>query len=494
MSWSLRSSLPRGSGEDAARCLRLRVLLVPTVLVACLAACSGGPPPPVHPGLREEPEKSPVVLVPGLTGVTLEHRETGRVLWGRGWNLLFPRDRGHNLALPLDAPGPDGFVTSDLVAGEAIRSVSLLGLRVAIYEPIFRLMEAQGYVTGDLDRPRPEDTFLAFDYDWRQDKIANARLLLERLENLRRVRGEGRLSVVLVCQSCGAHLCRWLAKYGGATLEAAEAGAPGPPASVDVTDLVLIGSSNGGSLRILREMHRGRKYLPLGRKLQPEVLFSFRSLFQDLPAYRTEYFVDGDGHPLDLDLYDAETWREYGWSVFQSRVRRRLARTARPEAIGTEEERFAYLARQLDRARRFQRLLKMDAPGFGGTRYHSIQGVENPTPDRALVEPETGKRTERNGGWRLLFPGDKELKHRPAVASLLAVPGDQHATVASQSWLSTQEIEALAGEPLYASGGHFELLLDPRTAERLLEILLGGQPANQDQTTLTPDSPVKNHE
>jgi hypothetical protein len=445
--------------------------LPPALLLTLLVACAGAPPPPVHPALRQRAEKTPVVLVPGLTGVTLEDRETGRVLWGRGWNLLFPRDSGHNLALPLRPPGPDGFVASKLVAGQAIRSVSLLGIHVDIYRPIFRLMEAQGYVTGDLDRPRPEDTFLPFDYDWRQDKIANARLLVERLERLRRVRGEDRLSVVLVCQSCGAHLCRWLTKYGGATLEEAEAGTAAPPATLHVADLVLIGSSNGGSLRILHEMDRGRKYLALGRKLQPEVLFSYRSLYQDLPAYRDDYFVDGEGRPLDLDLYDPESWRRYGWSVFDPRVRRRLARTARPDFFGTEKERFAYLARQLDRARRFQRLLKADAPGFGDTRYHSIQGMENPTPDRALVEREPGKGGTEGGGWRLLFAGDKALKNRPDVASLLAVPGDEHATVASQNWLSTQELDALAEEPLYASGGHFELLLDPRTAERLLEIV-----------------------
>lgn len=462
MSWPRRTAAPlRGIGTR----------LLPALLLALLVACAAAPPPPVHPSLRQRVEKTPVVLVPGLTGVTLEDRETGRVLWGRGWNLLFPRDGGHNLALPIGEPGPDGFVASDLAAGEAIRTVSLLGYTVDIYRPIFRLMEDQGYVTGDLDRPRPEDTFLAFDYDWRQDKIANARLLLDRLEGLRRVRGEERLSVVLICQSCGAHLCRWLTKYGGATLEEAETGAAGPSAAVDVADLVLIGSSNGGSLRILREMHRGRKYLALGRKLRPEVLFSYRSLFQDLPAYRSDYFVDGEGRPLDLDLYDAESWRRYGWSVFHPEVRRVLARTARPEIFGAEEERFAYLARQLDRARRFQRLLKADAPGFGDTRYHSIQGMENPTPDRGLVERTPGDGATGDGPWRLLFADEKSLKHRPGVASLLTVPGDGHATVASQGWLSTQEIDALAEEPLYASGGHFELLLDPRTAERLLEIL-----------------------
>jgi len=439
-------------------------------LAAGLLGCGGAPPPPpVHPVLEARSDKTPVVLVPGLTGVSLRDPETGVVSWGRGWNLLFPRDGGYGEALPIpQAPDDDGFVASGREAGEVLRSVSLLGIRRAIYSPIYRLLEAQGYVLGDLHRPTPDATFFPFAYDWRQDKIANAGKLLRALERLRQVRGEDRLSVVLICQSCGAHLCRWLAKYGGGTLEEAEAGSAALPPTVHVDRLVMVGSSNGGSLRILHELHHGRKYLPLGRKWQPEVLFTYRSLFQDLPAYRPDYFLDGDGKPLDLDLYDPETWRRYGWSVFDPKVRRRVER--RPDLFGSEADRFAYLTRQLDRAQRFQKLLKVDAPGFGDTEVHAIQGSSAPTPDRAVVDRKGGA-DGPDRPWRLVFAGEKALKRRPDLEAKLIAPGDEHATLASQRWLSAQELRALAEEPLYASGGHFELLLDDATERRLLEIL-----------------------
>lgn len=432
-----------------------------------LAGCTSTPPP-VHPALQAQTDKTPVVLVPGLTGVSLEDPDTGVVSWGRGWNLLFPRDGGYGEVLPIpQSPDADGFVASGRQPGEVLRSISLLGIRYPVYSPLYRLLEAQGYVRGDLDRPAPDATFFPFAYDWRQDKIANAGRLLKALQRLRIARGENRLSVVLICQSCGAHLCRWLTKYGGGTLEEAEAGTAFLPPDIHVDRLVMVGSSNGGSLRILRELHRGRRYLPLGRHWKPEVLFSYRSLYQDLPAYREDYFLDGDGQPLDLDLYAAETWRRHEWSVFRPEVRRRAER--RPDLFGSEEERFAYLQRQLDRARRFQALLKADAAGFRGTEIHAIQGSSTPTPDRAVVERRD--RPGSQGPWRLLFPGSKALKGRSELEKKLLASGDEHATLASQEWLSEQEIQAQGSEPLFATGGHFELLLDDATEQRLLEIL-----------------------
>lgn len=442
------------------------VAAVLLVLSGLPTAC-GSAPPPVHPVLQQRSDKIPVVLVPGLTGTTLVDRESEQVLWGRGKNLLFPRDGGHSVALPIAPEDATGWVRSGVEPGEVIRSISLLGITKPIYGPLFRLLEAQGYRLGDLERPEPDATFYPFAYDWRQDKIVNAGKLAAALERLRRARGEDRLPVILICQSCGAHLCRWLAKYGGGTLEEAEGGTAAPPATLDVRRVVLVGSSSGGSLRILRELHRGRRYVPLGRHLRPEVLFTYRSLYQDLPAYRSEYFVNGNGETIPVDLYDPEAWRRYGWSVFDPDVRRRVERSGRTDLLGTEEERFAYLTRRLDRAGRFQRLLRADAPGFGGTRYSSIQGTQTPTPDRAVLEPKpSGK-----GGWRLLFAGDGPLERRPRLRERVVSPGDEHATVASQEWLSPQESAVLTGDPLHAEGGHFELLLDDATERRLLEIL-----------------------
>lgn len=219
-------------------------------------------------------------------------------------------------------------------------------------------------------------------------------------------------------------------------------------------------------------MHRGRRYLGnLGRPWRPEVLFTFPSLYQDLPAYRPRPFVDEAGRSLDVELYDPETWVRHGLSVFADEVRRRLARRERPAIFADEATRRRFLGHWLERARRFHRLLRADAPGFGPVRYYSIQNPYEPTPDRAVLIP--GERGES----RLLFAGDRELARKPYLLSLVTAPGDGHATTASQRWLSPQERAALAAPTFHVRGGHFDLFLTPAAKRRLLELLADGSAA-----------------
>jgi hypothetical protein len=270
---------------------------------------------------------------------------------------------------------------------------------------------------------------------------------------------------VLICQSNGAHICRYLIKYGGASLAEAEAGRAERPASIEVEKLILVGSSNGGSLRILRELDRGRSYVSLvGRKWQPETLFTFRSLFQDLPAYRADLFLDEQGKVMDVDLYDPAAWQRFGWSVFAEPTVRRLTRRARADLFGDDEDRLAYLKRTLDLAQRSQRVLATDSPEFGKPKYYMIQSMEIDTPARAVL-------VEKKGEWRTFFTGDTWLEKRPHLKQLATTPGDGHAGIESQLWLSPQEHERMVGEPYQVEGGHFDLILNPATLEHLLDIL-----------------------
>ncbi len=452
-----------------AAATRPRVVL-PLACAVLLAACSGLPRPPVLPELAAAPARPVVVLVPGVTGVELVEAATGRLLWGRGVDLFVPRDGGYATAVPLAAgpEQPDGGV----VPGAVIEEVRLLHfIRKPVYGEIVRLLEANGYRRGDLERPAADRDLYLFAYDWRRDNVEAAALLGRRLEALSRVRGEERLPVALMCQSNGAHVCRYFAKYGGADLEAAERGAAAPPATVEVVKMILVGTSNGGGLRILREMNRGRRYVPgIGRRWRPETLFTFAALYQDLPVYRDDLFVDETGRPLPVDLFDAESWRLYGWSVYGRRPARRLARGRRPELFADPGARAAHLARMLDRAARFHRLLRRDVAGFGCPGYYLIQNVYDPTPERAVL-------ARRGDGWRTLFTGDRALVRRPGLLAAASAGGDGHATRESQLWLSPQELAALVADPFYLKGEHFEMILDPATHRRLLDFLAAPEAA-----------------
>lgn len=426
-----------------------------------LVACAGSPPPVLEP-LRDLDARAPVVLVPGVTGVGLRDRASGKLVWGRGTNFISPHDRGYGVirsVLPEAEPR--------IEAAEVIEEIRLLGLfEKPVYGPLVRLFEANGYRQGSLDEPGSGGSFFLFSYDWRGDNVEAAGRLAERLEALRRSRGDDRLPVTLICQSNGAHICRYLAKYAGAPLAEAEAGLAGPPEALEIRGIVMVGTSNGGGLRILRELNRGRRYVTLvGRTLSPEAFFTVESLYQDLPTYRTGLFVDETGEALDVDLFDAESWRTYQWSIFAEEPARRLARERRPEIFGDGEDRMEFLRDMLDRSSRLAAVLGRDVSGLGPIRYSLVQSSVEPTPDRAVLIWE-------GDGWKTLFTGDGELRKRPDLERLISAPGDGHATVRSQLWLSPQESELLDGEPFEARGGHFEMILDPATHQRLLEVVL----------------------
>jgi hypothetical protein len=459
-------SLAHGFGDAAPASGRasLRTGSLFLLLVAVLAGCHPPSKPIPTPALRAE-MRTPVVFVPGVTGSKLRERKSRRTVFGLGVNVLLPHDGGYDIAFPIDAND-----ASRLEAFAVFDRVSFGFKTVEVFGPLIALLQANGYQVGDLDSPGAAETLFPFPYDWREAAPETARLLSEKLQRLRDVRGHERMPVALICQSTGAHVCRYLVKYGGASLEEAEAGRAGPLPWLHVTRLILIGTSNGGSMRTLRELHRGRRYVRLfGRTLEPEVFFSFRSLYQDLPCLRRDLFLDTRGRLLDVDLCDAASWERHGWSVYADDAARRLARARRTDLFGNAEERRVYLRELLEQARRFQRLLRRDVEGFGSTLYFMIQDASRDTPDRAVL-------VEDDGVWRTLFTGDGEIERRPGLRDLVTAAGDGHATVASQLWLSPQERSAMPRAPYYVEGGHFELIHDPSTRRHLLEALDESRP------------------
>jgi hypothetical protein len=438
----------------------MAVVLAPSWWIGC----SQSPPPEVRAPLQAADDRVPVVFVPGVTGVALRDRATGELTWGKGDSVISPHDRGHGTARPLfaDRGGPD------LVPAGVIRNLRLLGvLRVPVYQPLVDLFEANGYQFGDLEQPGPTENFFMFAYDWRQDNVDSAALLAAQLERLRQVRGQAHLRVNLICQSNGAHICRYFAKFGSLDLQDAESGKAKVEDQLEVDRMILVGSSNGGSIRILREMNRGRKYVrTIGRFWAPETLFTYLSLYQDLPAYTRDLFVDPEGRDLQVDLFAAENWQKYGWSVFNDEIRQRLARKKTAPWFGTEDERFQFLRDQLDRAGRFHRVLKRDVEGFGATRYYLIMNTHNETASKAVL-------FQQNGRWQTAFEDDRGIGRRPTLRAVVITDGDGHATAGSQKWLSDQETAQIATEPIDVEGTHRRIILQPATHRAILDILNG---------------------
>lgn len=432
------------------------------LLFSGFAGCSGIrlPDPATLPPKVEILANEIVILVPGITGVMLRDRDSGEIVWGTGGNLLSPRDGGYNLTLPIGGSGP----LPSLEPFAPIEEIRLGLFRKPVYGPIFELLEGAGYQRGELTAPNPNGNAFAFSYDWRGDNVAAAQRLAGQLEDLRTARGEASLRITLICQSNGGHICRYLAKYGNASLEEALDGKGSPPEGLEIEKIIFVGTSNGGSLRILQFMNKGRKYLPFGRKLLPETLFTFPSLFQDLPGYRSEVFLDARGNPIEADLFDAEDWQTYGWSIFGKDAAERLQKTQRRNLFGTAQARESFLLENLTRAKDLQRALRQDSPGFRSPRYLMIQSIYRETPDRAVLVREKGQ-------WSTYFSDQRRVRKDGYLRALTAAPGDGHAARDSQTWLSPQETDAIDVPPFYLDGPHFEMILEPAVLRRLVEFL-----------------------
>lgn len=433
------------------------------VVLALALSCAGVEkratlPPPTVGG------HTPVVFVSGVTGTELRDRGSDERVWGGSRQLFRPRDGGYRLALPLvlgARSDPPVHPQAHYEPAAPILQLRLPGWTKEIYRPLVQRLTTAGYRLGNLVSAEPADDFFFFNYDWRYGNLASVRELDRQLEALSAAR-DG-VEVDLVCQSNAAKMCRWLAKYGVLDAEAAEAGEAWQR-SYRIRKLALVGASNNGALRVLQLLIQGRSYVPLiGRRFHPELFFTLRPLFEDMPAARDDLFFDEQGETLTVDLFEAGNWEKYGWSIFGAGATRRLSRNPRPDLFADRATQLDYLRGQLQQARRLQLLLARDAPYFPAVRYYLLENASAPTIDRALLTRESGQ-------WRTYFLGDPRVDRDPALASLAAAPGDGHAVLASQRGLSPQENRALAATAT-ATGGHFEAVIQPAALDAIVGFL-----------------------
>jgi pimeloyl-ACP methyl ester carboxylesterase len=235
-----------------------------------------------------------------------------------------------------------------------------------------------GYREGDWTNPSVDgyqDTFYVFPYDWRQDNVSNARVLVNRISQLKTKLQRPDLKFNIVAHSMGGLIARYAAMYGDADLPPGDG--PIQPTwlgAAHINKIVMIGTPNEGSADAFSTLVEGysiteglRRRVPLLNKLTAEDVVRTPSVFQLLPHGNAVKFLDENLQPLTVDLYDPDVWERYGWSAIYSspEFRRRYV-----ESVGTdgsngrsEDELDAYLAATLHRARRFHEALDAESMG-----------------------------------------------------------------------------------------------------------------------------------
>ena len=297
-----------------------------------------------------------MIVIPGILGSELINPKTGETVWPSAF-------RTSQEGLPIS---PDLSANrDDLVPGKIIETVKLARVLPEVY--VYRdLLEAlrryAGYREGDWENPGADgyqDTFYVFPYDWRQDNVKNARELVRRIERLKSRLQRPDLKFNVVAHSMGGLIARYASMYGDTDLP--EGAGPIQPTwlgAAHISKIVMIGVPNEGSADAFATLIEGysiteglRRRVPLLNKLTAVDVVSTPSVFQLMPHRGAARFLDENLQAVQIDLYDIDVWKRYGWSVIYS------SPEFRQHYMGTDGELDAYLAATLRRAHRFQQAL-----------------------------------------------------------------------------------------------------------------------------------------
>ncbi|HUD70679.1 MAG TPA: hypothetical protein VMQ62_01850 [Dongiaceae bacterium] len=389
----------------------------------------------IHEASAARPERHPVIVLHGLMGSKLRNESTHESVWGRLIDAITisPHD---DLALPIDDPTLDG--NRDALVPYALYEHAL---GVKFYGAMIdALRDVGGYRMGDLNHPRPDDTAFVYLYDWRRDNVESAQRLGKSIRALKETLGEPDLKFDIVAHSMGGLVALYYLMYGdedvvsdGRAHEVTWAG------SRDISRLVLVGTPLRGSMAAFRLLHRG-----ISRTMATDIVFSMPSLYQLLPAPGESHFVDPEGAPIDLDLFDAATWLREGWSVFappEGHADRRAS--ARPVDPAVEERRARqtrFLQTSLDRARGFREALDRVAGAEPPVPVNLFGSDCVPTLEKAVVrETPDGPVTE-------FADENKPDRSLRGLEKLVLAPGDGKVT--ASSILGNDPVAgAEAGEP-----------------------------------------------
>jgi hypothetical protein len=346
--------------------------------------------------------KDPVIIIPGLEGSEILQRD-GSHAW-----FSIHRGKGDDLRLPITSTSLARNRDS-LRAGDIIRKVDVKLLPdIEVYQGVIDALVSKGYTEASWTNPKAYDCFYVFPYDWRRDNVENARLLMQRMLAVKSRLRRPQLKFDIIAHSMGGLVARYAAMYGAADLSAGEP-VPTWAGAAHINKLMMFGTPNQGSFAAFNAMLNGEpvlagRHLPFIDDFRPEDVFTLPAVYQLLPHQATARFLNDELKPLELDLYDPNTWFNYKWGPlsdpkFLSKLKDApaLARTnkdikPKPFSDGSVDDRLisqttfsqarAFFTAALLRAKRFAAAL--DAPSkkqpipiyiYGGNCAQTVDGA-----------------------------------------------------------------------------------------------------------------------
>jgi len=437
---------------------------------------------------HHDPERNPVIVVPGLLGSRLIDEPTGTIVWGAfGEGAVHPSNpEGARLsALPM-AEGIPLVSLRDNVVPDGVLDrlrVSLLGLPVELKAYFYMLgvlgaggLRDEGLGLAGVDYGPEHFTCFQFGYDFRRDIVESAKrlheLILEKRAYVEREleRRHGPLTKPvkfdLVAHSMGTQVVRYYLRFGPADLpedgsvpEVTWAGAE------FVERAILVAPPNAGSLEAFVRLVEGQKFGVIGPHYAPAILGTYPGAYQLLPRSRHQPVVlaGNPGEPVG-DLFDPELWQRMGWGLADPDQAEVLAELL-PDVADPEQRRRIALDHQakcLRRAAQTTAALDQPAQAPAGLALHVVAGDAIPTDLQLAVDPASDEISVVRQG-----PGDGTVLRSSALMDERLTPGRKAATLETPiDW----------DHVLFLPEGHLGITRSPAFSDNVLFWLLESPP------------------
>ncbi len=438
---------------DALRCPWYALTLLVAVLVPLLSGClmfRRYDMTRIHREAAAMP-RNPVIVLHGFLGSRLKNRHTQESVWGRVVNAI-RRGKPDDLALPIDRL-PLSENRDDLVPYAICDTVMGVKFYGAILDA---LRNVGGYSLGDINNPHPGDSLFIFNYDWRRDNVESAIALGRAIRKIKTRLKAPDLRFDIVAHSMGGLLAEYYLRYG--TVDALDdRSAVTYAGAADIGRIVVIGTPHRGTMSAFRILNNG-----ISRTLSPRDIFTMPSVYQLLPDDPGGHFIDMEGQPVAVNLYDAATWVRNHWAIWSPHVEGDVPPGPQAEA---------FLQAVLDRARAFHEALDRPAPGAPpAVPIHLFGSDCVPTLDRVVLDVTS------EGVQPLFNDGTAPFRNARELERLMLSPGDGTVTAESLTGLSAAPPPSRTTSTFFFCATHGLLPANRGFQDNLFYVLLGDAP------------------
>lgn len=354
----------------------------------------------------------PIIIIPGLMGTTLVD-VSGQEVWPKSVS---------NLA----------FSTFEDLAdtdNDAIRPGRLLDglIGVDFYGTLLKTLKTAGhYEEGRLNSPvinKNRRRYYVFLYDWRKSNFDSVSQLHALVERIRADYKDPALKVDIIAHSNGGSIARYYLQYGPQAVHNRSQPEPWTEGDLRIRRIAMLGTPNLGSAISVSRLYRGFR---IGlRTVPPHIMVNFATPFEALPSPAHNVFIDENGTPAPLSIYDPALWQRNKWSIYSDESRR-LVRDQTPDPERRQAVLDARFKQNLKQAFEFQSALARPVTQTK-TQIALFGGDCDLTAARIVVN-------RKDGLIRLAFEeGDIENKRKNVdYRYLLSAPGDGLVTRESQ--------------------------------------------------------------